>query len=128
MSNNTFVLASAVTGLGLVGVLSLPAVFGLAAQLRKREPRTEVYEDEDGKSTPEAVKAYTAKIPKAFILLFASVGLGLSIALAVRSTLRETNGIFIENWLSVGTSVRDWFIVLFWSFSVSFLRNLQTLT
>ncbi|KAH6657339.1 P-loop containing nucleoside triphosphate hydrolase protein [Truncatella angustata] len=103
MSDKTIILASSAVGLGLVGLLSIPAIVSSAAQLKNREPRTEVYEDEDGKSTPEAVKAYTAKIPKAFILLFSLTGLGLSIALAVLSTLGETNGIFLENWFSVGT-------------------------
>lgn len=107
MSDKVTLLASSATGLGAVALLSVPAVLGLAAQLSSRESRPdEVYEDKDGKSTPEAVKAYSAKIPKAFVLLFSLVGLGLSIALAVLSTLGETNGIFLENWLSVATWVR----------------------
>lgn len=105
MSDKTVLLASSAAGLGLIGLLSIPAALSLASQLRRAESKTEVYEDEDGKSTPEAVAAYSAKVSKACILLFAVIGLGLSIALAVLSTLGETNGIFLENWLSVGTWV-----------------------
>lgn len=108
MSDRTLLLGSAATGLGLIGLLSIPAGVSFVAQFRRKEARTVVYEDDDGKSTPEAVQAYSAKIPKSFILLFAFIGLGLSVALAVLSTIGETNGIFLENWLSVGTWVRKY--------------------
>ncbi|KAK9788369.1 putative P-loop containing nucleoside triphosphate hydrolase protein [Seiridium cardinale] len=101
MSDRTILLASSATGLGLIALSTAPAVISSVAQLRSHESRSDVYEDEDGKSTPQAVKAYSAKIPKAFILLFSLIGLGLSIALAVLSTVGETNGLFLENWLGV---------------------------
>jgi hypothetical protein len=106
MSENTVLLATSAAGLGLVGLLSLPAVANTVIQLRARESKSEIYEDEDGKSTPESVKAYSAKLPKAFIIFFSVVGLGLSIAVAVVATLGETTGLFLENWLAVGTWVR----------------------
>lgn len=103
MSQDNLLLGTSAAGVGLIGLLSAPAVVSLAAQLRNRESQPEIYEDEDGKSTPEAVKAYSAKIPKFFILLFSVTGLGLSIALAVLSTLGESYGLFLQNWFSVGT-------------------------
>jgi hypothetical protein len=108
MADKTILLASSVAGVTLVGLTSAPALLSFAKQLRSRESQTEIYEDEDGKSTPEAVKAYSAKVPKSFILLFSLAGLGLSIALAVLSTLGETNDMFLENWLCVGTWVSNW--------------------
>lgn len=106
MSQDNLLLGTSAAGVGLIGLLSAPAVVSLAAQLRNRESQPEIYEDEDGKSTPEAVKAYSAKIPKFFVLLFSVTGLGLSIALAVLSTLGESYGLFLQNWFSVGTWVR----------------------
>lgn len=105
MSASTISLATSAAGTGLIGLVSLPAVINLAIQLRNRELKQETYEDADGKSTPEAVKAFSSKVPKAFVILSSVVGLGLSIAIAVLSTLGETNGLFLENWLTVGAWV-----------------------
>ncbi|KAL1849599.1 hypothetical protein VTK73DRAFT_9851 [Phialemonium thermophilum] len=88
------------TGLAIVAVCSVPSVTSLVLQLRKRERNTdEIYEDEDGKATPESMKAYSAKLPKALILLFALVGTGLSIAIGLVSTSDE--GLALENWLTL---------------------------
>ncbi len=92
-------LAGVGTGLAAVGLCSLPAVSSFIVQLRKRDPKQDTYEDEDGKSTPEAVKAFSAKPSKAAITLFASIGCGLSLAVSVLGTLRLRDGKCLENWL-----------------------------
>lgn len=94
------------TGLGLIGLCSIPAVSAVLLQLRRREPKQDAYEDEDGKSTPEAVKAYSARLAKSAILLLSSVGLGASLAVAVLVTLHiGKDGLFLENWLTTGAWV-----------------------
>ncbi|KAF7537646.1 hypothetical protein G7054_g3519 [Neopestalotiopsis clavispora] len=123
MSQELILLATSAAGLGLIGLLSAPSGLSLAAQLRNREPPpTEIYEDEDGKSTPEAVKAYSAKVPKFFVLLFSLIGLGLSIALAVLSTIGESYGLFLQNWLSVGT----WALLTFQAVCIASSRKSRT--
>lgn len=105
MSEKTILFATSAVGLGLTGLLSFPAVTNIVLQQRTREAKPEIYEDADGKATPESVKAYSAKLPKIFLILLSVVGLGLSIAVAVVSTLGETTGLLLENWLAVGTWV-----------------------
>ncbi|KAF3057299.1 ATP-dependent bile acid permease [Daldinia childiae] len=106
MSNDkTVVLVTSAVGLGVVAILSVPAALNLG-RLRSRGSKcaTEIYEDKDGKSTPEAVKAFSTKVPKAMMLIFSLIGLGLSIALAVISTLSTQgveSGLFLANWLAV---------------------------
>lgn len=91
---------------GLIGLASLPAVSTFILQLTTREPKQDTYEDEDGKATPESVKAYSAKVPKFFILLFAVLGCATAIATGVLTTLHIGNdGLLLENWLSAGASV-----------------------
>lgn len=94
------------TGLAIVGLVSVPAVSSLALQLTTREPKQDTYEDNDGKATPESVNAYSAKWPKTFVLLFALLSSGTSIATSVLTSLQSgSNGLFLENWLSTGASV-----------------------
>ncbi|KAI0126931.1 P-loop containing nucleoside triphosphate hydrolase protein [Xylariales sp. AK1849] len=112
-------LATSAAGLGLIGLLSLPAVINLAIQLRKREAKTEGYQDEDGKSTPEAFAAFSNKVSKAFTILFSVIGLGLSLALAVLSTLGGIDGLFLENWLSAGT----WALLTLQAICIASARN-----
>lgn len=106
MSNNTAVLVTSAAGLGAVALLSVPAVLNLGS-LRNRGPKLTIegYEDKDGKSTPEAVKAFSNKLSKSVLLFFSVAGLGVSLALAIISTL-DARGIqegvlFLENWLDV---------------------------
>lgn len=105
--SNKSMLAAVATGLGIIGLVSVPAASSLALQLSRPEPKKETYEDEDGKASPESMKAYSAKLPKFFIVLFASLGSGTTIATAVLSTLSsgKDDGLFLENWLSAGASV-----------------------
>lgn len=94
----TFPIVAA--GLVVIVLFSVPSVSSILHQLSKGEKKSdEIYEDEDGKATAESVKAFSAKVPKTSILLFAAVGLGLSLALGILSTSDEDLG--IENWLSV---------------------------
>lgn len=94
------------TGLAIIGLVSAPAVSSFVLQLTVREPKQDTYEDEDGKATPESMQAYTAKWPKTFILLFAFLSSGASVATAVLTSLDTgNNGLFLENWLSTGASV-----------------------
>ncbi len=90
-------------GLVVVGLFSVPAFTNLITQLSKRDAKQETYEDGDGKASPESVKAFSSKWPKAFILFFAAVGCATSIALAVLTT--DAKGLFLENWLTAGASV-----------------------
>lgn len=106
MSANIGFLGTSAASVGLVALFTIPAVTRLALQLRSRDAKpSDIYEDVDGKSTPEAVKAFGAKVPKAFILFLSLVGLGLSIAVAVLSTLDQGKGLFLENWLAVAAWV-----------------------
>ncbi|KAG4219990.1 hypothetical protein PC116_g31531 [Phytophthora cactorum] len=103
--NKTVVLVTSAVGLGVVAILSVPAALNLS-RLRSRGPKcaTEIYEDKDGKSTPEAVKAFSTKVPKAVMLVLSLIGFGLSVALAVISTLGTQgieSGLFLANWLAV---------------------------
>lgn len=101
MTANIGFLGTSAASVGLIALFTTPAIIRLVLQLRNRDAKTsDAYEDEDGKSTPEAVKAFSAKVPKAFILFLSLVGLGLSIVLAVLSTLDEKKNLFLENWLA----------------------------
>lgn len=107
VSDNWLTLATSAAGLGITGLLSAPGgVHLIRRRLPKRE--NEVYEDKDGKSTPEAVKAFSTKVPKAIILILAVAGLGLSITLAALTVLSAAgsgNAFSVENWLGVGAWV-----------------------
>lgn len=105
MQDVSLTVASA-TGLGLVGLVSIPAIANLALQLTTREPKPVTYEDKDGKATPESIEAYSAKWPKTLVILFAVIASATSIATAVLTTLHVgKDGLFLENWLSAGASV-----------------------
>lgn len=110
VSDNLLTLATSAAGLGIIGLLSAPGGLHLRAQLRGRLPKSEnePYEDKDGKSTPEAVKAFSNKVPKAIVIILNVIGLGLSITLAsltIVSAAGSGNALFVENWLCVGAWV-----------------------
>lgn len=106
MLDKTVLVATSAIGLGAVTVFTVPAALSLS-RLRNRGSKFAdgIYEDEDGKSTLDAVKAFSNKASKAAIVVFSLIGLGVSITLAVISTLatREgfEGGLFLENWLAV---------------------------
>lgn len=105
MPHDPMVVAVA-TGLGIILLVSIPAVFTFISQLTTRQPKQDAYEDKDGRATPESVAAYSAKLPKILIVLFAALTCSTGIATAVLATLHiGQDGLFLENWLSAGASV-----------------------
>lgn len=107
MGNHPVLLPLVVTGLGLSGLFSIPAIVAIINQTRRGAPKENFYEDRDGKSTPEAVAAFSNKTPKAVILLFSSLGLATSIAISVLTTLDPArDSLFLENWLATASWVR----------------------
>ena len=86
------------SGLAVIALASIPAV---SSFLRRRERQPAIYEDGDGTSTIEAMRAYSAKIPKTAIFLLSALGCAASLAIAVLVTLRlGKDGLFLEDWLS----------------------------
>jgi hypothetical protein len=99
-------VAAVATGLGIVGLVSIPAVFTVMLQLTTRQPRQDSYQDADGKATPESLAAYSAKLPKTLIVLFAALACSTGVATAVLTTLTiGQDTLFLENWLGAGASV-----------------------
>jgi len=93
-------------GLGVIALASLPSV---SSFLRRKEPRQAIYEDADGKSTPESMEAYSAKLPKAVLLVLSALGCAASLTNAVLVTLNlGKDGLFLEDWLSSAAWVRRW--------------------
>ncbi|KAI1326944.1 P-loop containing nucleoside triphosphate hydrolase protein [Xylariaceae sp. FL0255] len=90
-------------GLGIISALTIPAGFQFIKQTCSKEPKIDTYEDEDGQSTLEAVKKYSARWPKVSILVISFLGFFISIAISVLTTLspQETRDhrLSIENWL-----------------------------
>ncbi|KAE9366466.1 putative ABC bile acid transporter [Stipitochalara longipes BDJ] len=91
-------LVAGVAGLTLVFLLTLPSLVGVASHLRESKPQSNRYEDKDGAATEKSIAAYSAKIPKIFLSIFAVLGLGTSIALAVLETLAGVD--VIEAWVN----------------------------
>ncbi|KAI8624244.1 P-loop containing nucleoside triphosphate hydrolase protein [Xylariaceae sp. FL1651] len=104
MSDKTMLLASSALGLGIISAFSVPAIVLMVKQIRSRIPKTDGYEDQDGKSNQEAIRAFSAKLPKCSILTLSVTGLCISIAIAVLSILGSVGGgdeLLLENWLVV---------------------------
>ncbi|KAG9255956.1 P-loop containing nucleoside triphosphate hydrolase protein [Emericellopsis atlantica] len=88
------------TGFGLTCLFTVPAIVAIVRQTRKGAPKDQFYEDEDGKSTPEAIANFSNRVPKAVILFFSAVGLGTSTGVSVLTSLNPArDGLFYENWL-----------------------------
>lgn len=99
-SNHPGLLPVSAVGLGFVALLSVPALKAIVSQVRSGAPKDNFYEDRDGKSTPEAMAAFSNKGSKTVIFLFALLGLGTSIALSVITTLNPSDhDLALENWL-----------------------------
>lgn len=97
-------LAVVGTGLAVIGFCSIPAASSLVLQLTTKEKKdNDIYEDGDGKATPESVKAFSAKPAKALVLLLAAIGVALSIVIAVLSTRGE--GSFVQDLMSMAAWV-----------------------
>ncbi|KAF5027574.1 hypothetical protein F66182_316 [Fusarium sp. NRRL 66182] len=101
---NNLEVALTGTGLAIVALATTPALITSITQLRKRTPKDNFYEDVDGISTPESVAAFSNRLPKIFILLLATTGLGTSITISVLSALDpHSNALLLKNWLIAGT-------------------------
>ncbi len=92
------------TGIALIGLCSAPALGGIVTRLNKRDVHQEVYEDGDGKATPESMKAYSARLPKSLVVASGASGLVISIALLVISPRAE--GRLLIDSLTSGAWVR----------------------
>ncbi|KAI1155817.1 P-loop containing nucleoside triphosphate hydrolase protein [Nemania diffusa] len=122
MPDDKALLASSGLALGIVAAFSIPAIIHLNKHIRNRTPKTDSYEDKDGQSTEEAVKAFSNKLPKASILVLSVIGLCISIATAVISTLSprgQGDGLFLENWLVVP----GWALLTFQAVCITASRN-----
>lgn len=103
---HALILSLTAASLSVVGLSAVPAVSAIVSQLRNRTPKDNFYEDIDGKSTPEAIAAFSNRAPKIFILVFSIVGLGTSIAISVLSSLNLGQDELVgENWLVFGAWV-----------------------
>jgi hypothetical protein len=104
MSQNDSILLVVGTGVALVGLCSIPAATSLVLRLTKKEKNdSSIYEDADGKATPESEKAFSAKPAKALVLLFAAIGTALSIVLPVCSLRGQS--LVMEDWMSMAAWV-----------------------
>lgn len=69
-----------------------------------------LYEDEDGTATPESQAAFSQKWPKIIITLLNVTAFGISVAVAVMTTLKieetQNQKELAGQWLGVGTWVR----------------------
>ncbi|KAF7558292.1 hypothetical protein G7046_g5857 [Stylonectria norvegica] len=102
-------------GLGIVSLSALPALIAILKQVRNRTPKDNFYEDEDGKSTPEAIAAFSNRVIKIVILGLSLVGVGTSIAITVLHTLQHTqDGSLLEKLLSTAS----WGLILFHAISL----------
>lgn len=93
----------------LVGVDSIPAVLSIADRVRRRSPRQgdpvlakTAYRDEDGQATEESLRAFSDKWQRIAIALLSTIGLAVTIALAILA-ISHSEKIFPElKWLQLG--------------------------
>lgn len=97
-------LPVAAAGLGLVALAASPAIEAITRQLRNRTPKDNFYTDVDGTSTPEAIAAFSTRLPKSIILALSTLGSGTSIAISIICTLRNhSQDSLVENWLTAAS-------------------------
>lgn len=89
-------------GTALVGLLTLRAASALVDRLNNRDAKQEIYEDDDGRATPESMKAFSTTRPKIAIVSFSVIGLVISILL-VLVTQRDTV-VTLENLVLIAAS------------------------
>lgn len=88
--------------LALVAVLTVPAVVAVASNFRRKTKATaELYKDKDGTASEESMAAYSAKIPKTALSVFAIVGFAISTSSAITTTVKQ-NEVFslVQSWLN----------------------------
>ena len=83
MMRNDTLLAMFGPGTALIGIFTLHAVSAVGRQLKNRNINQEIYEDDDGRATPESMKAFSAARSKVAILSFAATGLAISLLLVL---------------------------------------------
>ncbi|KAH7320049.1 P-loop containing nucleoside triphosphate hydrolase protein [Stachybotrys elegans] len=95
----------AAAGLAVVGLASLPGLSAIASQIRNKTPKDNFYEDIDGKSTPEALAAFSNKASKAAILILSINGFALSIPTSILATIHSpsSTNFTIANWLATAS-------------------------
>ena len=89
-------------GTALIGLLTLRAGSAVVDRLKNRDVKQDIYEDEDGRATPESMKAFSTKRPKIAIISFAAIGLAISILL-VLVTQRDSD-VTLENLVLITAS------------------------
>lgn len=108
MAEHLPLLPLSAAGLGIVGFFTIPSILTIVRQIRKGAPKDNFYQDRDGKATPESIAAFSNRVPKALILLFASLGLGTSISISVLTALDPArDGLLLENWMVTASWVRS---------------------
>lgn len=107
MSRDSTLLGGLAAILAFIALCTLPALSGLIKQLRTRAPKDNFYSDQDGKSTPEAVAAFSNRWPKVFIAFFAALGCATSITLSVLSTTSSEGrqGLSLQDWTTTASWV-----------------------
>ncbi|KAK1830353.1 P-loop containing nucleoside triphosphate hydrolase protein [Podospora conica] len=105
-------------GTALVGFLTLRAASAVVDRVNNRDVKQEIYEDDDGRATPESMKAFSTTRPKIAILLFAAAGLAISILL-VLVTQRDT-AVTLENLVLIAAS---WGALLFQAVAIAGSRH-----
>jgi hypothetical protein len=100
-------LAAGAIALALVSISSTASLRLIAPRWHSRKDNqlSPIYEDADGVATAETTADYSTTVPKIAICLLTVLGLGVSVALAVLSTLDRSEGFFLENWFNAAAWV-----------------------
>ncbi|KAL8677756.1 MAG: hypothetical protein Q9186_005841 [Xanthomendoza sp. 1 TL-2023] len=102
------------TGIGLIVLCTIPTVIATIKKLRSHSRNTyeeieKPYEDEDGVATQTSAKTFSTALPIYLVVGSTLLGLCLSGATAIRSTLRTRAGAHIHPWLAFGS----WILLTF---------------
>lgn len=89
-------------GTALVGILTLRAASAVVDRLSNRDVKQEIYEDDDGRATPESMKAFSTTRPKIAIVSFAAIGLVISILLVL--VTQRDSVVALENLVLIAAS------------------------
>ncbi|RYP45761.1 hypothetical protein DL768_007937 [Monosporascus sp. mg162] len=111
MADGTVTLATSAVGLGVIGLLTIPTIASLRVRVCRRHVQSEVYEDKDGKSTPEAVRAFATKVPRGAILISSVIGLGLldlcwGLGVAILAQSWVESWVFWTSWAHLCIPIR----------------------
>ena len=111
-SSQTSSIVVGSVGISLVAAISIPALFSIYWKFNPRkeqqyEDAQGRYEDEDGVATAESQEKfeYSTTLPKVLILASSVIGLLVSIAVAVLSTVHPGRTLFVASWINFGTWV-----------------------